>query len=67
LPIPSEPIDIDSILFFKSSHGELLSRFRDFIETACIEIANIKDPIAKEDRKSNYYVKLMIKLKRYPM
>jgi len=50
LPLPDGPIDIDSILYFKNTYGNLRADFRNYIEGACIEIANIRDDLAKQEK-----------------
>lgn len=43
LPSPSQLIDIDDLVQFKSQHGQLLSDFRHKIESLCIEISSVND------------------------
>jgi len=50
LPSPSQLIDIEDLIQFKSRHGQLLSDFRRKIESLCIEISSIDDPDLMEEQ-----------------
>ncbi|MFQ3618145.1 MAG: DUF6236 family protein [Cyanobacteriota bacterium] len=43
LPSPSQLVELEDLVQFKSKHGQLLSNFRHRIESVCIEISNIED------------------------
>ena len=50
LPGPSELPDIDGLINFKLSHGKALSKLRNTIEGYCIEMSNIRNDEAREER-----------------
>lgn len=50
MPSPAGPIAIRDIADFKESYGHLLQQLRRSIEGKCIEIANIHDAAARDER-----------------
>ncbi|MFC1997662.1 hypothetical protein ACFLXI_08680 [Chloroflexota bacterium] len=57
LPFPEGKIDIDTLLRFKNDHGYLLTDLRNYVETRCIEIANLPPGEERKeliDRTSQY-------------
>jgi hypothetical protein len=49
-PVPKGQISIDEIIRFKRDHGAMLRLFRNQIEAKCIDLANILDAEARQER-----------------
>jgi uncharacterized protein DUF6236 len=50
LPCPTGPVRITDVIKFKSRYGDSLQRFRRKIENGCIELTNIEDTDAQQER-----------------
>lgn len=50
-PCPTGRIRLNDLVEFKAKHGALLKKFRDKVEEECIELANIADPVHRQEKK----------------
>lgn len=50
LPAPTAPIPVDELVAFKKAHAGQLAAFRDRVDTALIDTANIADQSARQER-----------------